>query len=277
MTIDFVGTGKRLSSSDYADDAERLGVPVSTVLGLVEVEAAGSGFDSRSRPKILFEPHIFWRELGAGPERDEAARLGLAYAKWGSRPYPRTSDENYARLTAAVVIDEDAALRSASWGLAQIMGFNHRAAGGYATARAMVEDFKLGENEQLAAFTALVDEWNLEGVLRSRDAAAFARRYNGPAYATNKYDQKLRAAWAKYDAQGAALPDRKPSAPIDVSIREPDETTWQRLQAVLNDLGLRDAEGDVLLVDGDPGPATLAAARGLVPKIEAAIAGKRRK
>lgn len=274
MNIEFEGTGKKLSRADYADDAERLGVPVATLLGVVEVEAAGSGFDARHRPKILFEPHIFWRELGPGAKRDEAERLGLAYPKWGLRPYPRTSDDNYARLVAAMAIEGNSALRSASWGLPQIMGFNHKAAG-FSDAKSMVLSFKDGENEQLFGFTSLIDEWNLERALQQRDADAFALRYNGPAYKKNRYGDKLRAAWAKYDSLDVGVPERHPEVNVDLSVREPDKTTWARLQGVLNDLELRDADGKPLKADGDPGPKTLAAARGLVPKIEAAIAAKR--
>jgi len=47
----------------------------------MEVEAAGSGFDSRGRPKMLFEPHVFYRNLPASM-RGEAERQGLASAKW---------------------------------------------------------------------------------------------------------------------------------------------------------------------------------------------------
>jgi hypothetical protein len=34
--------------------------------------------------------------------------------------------------------------------------------------------------------------------LRDKDWAGFARRYNGPAYAENKYDEKLSAAYEKF-------------------------------------------------------------------------------
>ena len=34
--------------------------------------------------------------------------------------------------------------------------------------------------------------------LQNRNWADFAKRYNGPAYAQNKYDEKLAKAYAKY-------------------------------------------------------------------------------
>lgn len=37
----------------------------------------------------------------------------------------------------------------------------------------------------------------MKNALMNRDWAAFARAYNGPAYAKNRYDQKLAAAYAR--------------------------------------------------------------------------------
>ncbi|MEE8298899.1 MAG: N-acetylmuramidase domain-containing protein [Thermodesulfobacteriota bacterium] len=35
-------------------------------------------------------------------------------------------------------------------------------------------------------------------ILKKRDWANFARRYNGPGYKKNKYDEKLERAYNKY-------------------------------------------------------------------------------
>ncbi|MFB9080551.1 N-acetylmuramidase domain-containing protein [Flavobacterium procerum] len=35
-------------------------------------------------------------------------------------------------------------------------------------------------------------------LLRNKNWASFALKYNGPAYKTNKYDEKLARAYAKY-------------------------------------------------------------------------------
>jgi hypothetical protein len=39
---------------------------------------------------------------------------------------------------------------------------------------------------------------NLIETLRSKNWAVFALKYNGPAYKTNKYDEKLQRAYLKY-------------------------------------------------------------------------------
>src|SRR6188768_3727114 len=86
--MDLVGSGKRLSSAELLTAADKLGVDVATLRAILQVETAGAGFDAKKRLKLLFEPHIFYRQLGPGPKRDEAVKKGLAYRKARTRPYP---------------------------------------------------------------------------------------------------------------------------------------------------------------------------------------------
>lgn len=196
--MDWKGTGNRLSEQDYRAIASEYGLEVAHVRAVVEVETNGSGFDSRRRVKILYEPHIMWRELKTAKARTEAARRGVVvYQKQGTKPYPRSMDEQYARLEAAMAVNEKAALNSCSWGLGQIMGFNAQAAG-YSSAADMVEDFKTGERAQLRAMMRLAASWGLIEALRQRDWARFARRWNGAGYKKNRYDAKLQAAYDKW-------------------------------------------------------------------------------
>jgi hypothetical protein len=128
--------------------------------------------------------------------RSQLVEAELAYAKQGSKPYPKTSYERIDRCSA-IAGDEIAAL-STSWGLGQIMGFNHEACG-YPTAVAMVRDFAKGETQQLEGMLAFVSaNAAMLRALQRKDWAAFARLYNGPKYAVNKYDVKLAAAYKKY-------------------------------------------------------------------------------
>ena len=79
--MDLVGSGRRLSSAELLAAANKLGVDVATLRAILQVETAGAGFNARKRLKLLFEPHIFYRQLGPGPKRDEAVKKGLAYRK----------------------------------------------------------------------------------------------------------------------------------------------------------------------------------------------------
>lgn len=191
--MNFTGKAKRLDDIDLPRIAARIGVGEDEIHAVLDAETSGRGFDAKGRPRMLFEPHIFWRELGPGPKRDVAATKGLAYPTW-RRDYPKDS---YPRLLSAMSIDKEAALRSASWGLGQIMGFNCVAAG-YPSAEAMVEDFLDDEEQHLNAMVTFIVQTKLDGFLRARDWKGFARGYNGPGFAKNGYDRKLAAAFDKW-------------------------------------------------------------------------------
>jgi hypothetical protein len=185
--MDFQGKAERLADIDIPRIGHRIGVGEDEIHAVMDVEARSSGFDGAGRPAMLFEPHIFWRQLGPGAAREAAARAGLAYASWGAKPYPKDS---YPRLEAAMGIEENAALRSCSWGLGQIMGFNAELAG-YQNASAMVEAFKDSETAQMDAMVRFIEAAGLDDELRRHDWAGFARGYNGPGYAKHGYDRRL--------------------------------------------------------------------------------------
>ena len=200
---DFRGKAKRLDQWDFGVLGRRIGAGEDEIRAVVQVEAAGSGFDRLGRPKMLFEPHVFWRELGE-LKRRRAEAQGLAYRKWRSGNYPRDS---YPRLLAAIAIDRPAALRSASWGLGQIMGFNCKLAG-YATAEAMVEAFLEDEEKHLEAMLNFIVSAGLDDELRAiaalgrastpADWAPFALGYNGSGFRTHGYHIKLAEAHARW-------------------------------------------------------------------------------
>ena len=190
--IDFVGPAARRTSGGLARAADLIGCEVAALQADIQVEAASSGYDVARRPKALFEPHVFYRHL-FGAAREGAILRGLAYPKWGTHPYPRDS---YPQIAQAMRIDPEAALMATSWGLPQILGENHGAAG-YASAAAMVEAFVAGgEDEHLAAMARfIVAEPRMRSALCAQDWATFARLYNGPA--TRGYDTKLAAAYQR--------------------------------------------------------------------------------
>jgi hypothetical protein len=191
--MNFKGKAKRLDDIDLPMIGREIGVGEDEVHAILDVESAGSGFDKQGRPKMLFEPHVFWRELGPGPKRDRAAAQGLAYPKW-RRNYPTDS---YPRLIEAIKTDEEAALRSASWGLGQIMGFNCKLAG-YSTADGMAMHFLDDEDRHLRAMIRFIVNAGLDDELRRHDWKGFARGYNGAGFAKNGYDRKLAASFAKW-------------------------------------------------------------------------------
>ncbi|MGA0617709.1 N-acetylmuramidase domain-containing protein [Paracoccus sp. KR1-242] len=200
----FKGAARPLTDIDVARVGRVIGVGEDEIRAVIEVETSGGGFDKQYRPKMLFEPHVFYRELGQGPKRTVAEAQGLAYPKWRAGAYPADS---YPRLATAIKIDAAAALRSASWGLGQIMGFNHRAAG-YASAGDMVEAFCEREVAGLEAMVSFISSEALDDDLRRHDWSGFARGYNGAGYAANGYHTRLEAAYKRWQT----IPDTR--APV---------------------------------------------------------------
>ena len=122
----WLGAAKRLDDFDIPRIGDLIGVGEDPIHAIMDVEARNNGFDSQGRVITLFEPHIFYRELKDVSKRQMAEEAGLAYLKWGTKPYP---NDSYARIQLAMKIDETATLCSCSWGLGQIMGFNFNFAG----------------------------------------------------------------------------------------------------------------------------------------------------
>lgn len=189
----FKGRAKRIDDHDLPKIGATIGVGEDEIHAVMDVEAAGSGFDSQGRPRILFERHWFYRLL-PDSKKAKAQAEGLAVKKWSRATY---NQDQYALLARAMKIDEDAALQSASWGLGQVMGFNHAKAG-YKTVQDMVRAFMDDEEHHLAAMVNFIKSAKLDGHLRNHDWASFARGYNGAGYRQNKYDTKLAAAYRKW-------------------------------------------------------------------------------
>ncbi|MFD1605212.1 N-acetylmuramidase domain-containing protein [Flavobacterium artemisiae] len=201
----FASNVKLLSEQDLIDFAKQFGLELAVVKAVNEVESNGKGFLIDGRPKILFEGHIFWKELekrSINPKTYVNSNTqDILFEKYTKKYYVGGTAE-YTRLNKAQNLAQDkrfvdAANSSASWGLFQIMGFNAVSIG-YKTVDEFVEKMNLNEGEQLKAFGLFLQKNNLIPLLKSKNWASFALKYNGPAYKTNKYDEKLAKAYAKY-------------------------------------------------------------------------------
>ena len=179
-----------------ADEAD---LDPATIKAVIKVESRGSGFYENRQPVILFEGHIFWRELkklGINPKSVQRGNEDIVYPKWVRKHYKGTAKGEFDRLKRAQAIHHDAALRSASWGMFQIMGFNH-VASGFDNVQAYIDAMHASEYEHIQAFIKFLKAENIYRYLKKKDWANFARRYNGPAYKKNGYDWKLQVAFNK--------------------------------------------------------------------------------
>lgn len=196
----FVGRALPLADADFERAARRLACEVAAVRAVAEVESGGrAGFLADKRPKILFESRWF-HKLTQG--RFDAAHPDISTPSW-VRNYKGGAAE-YERIAAAAALDREAALKSASWGMFQILGVNHRVCG-FDSVEAFVAAMMDSEGAHLDAFVGFVVSNRLDDELRDRRWADFARGYNGPGFAQNRYDEKLAKAYAKY-AAGNMMP-----------------------------------------------------------------------
>ncbi len=188
-----------MSADGLFKGCDLLGVKPADVWTVLTVETKGCGFLPDRRPQILFERHIFHRETNGtydqtAPEVSNASPGG----------YGPAGAHQYDRLAQAIQLDRTAALRSASWGIGQVMGFNSLAAG-YSAVETMVAAMVESEDEQLGAMLQWVASKQMDSTLRAHDWTNFARAYNGADYAKNQYDLRLAAAYQQF-ATGL-LPD----------------------------------------------------------------------
>ncbi|MEB2775274.1 N-acetylmuramidase family protein [Algoriphagus sp. D3-2-R+10] len=194
-----------LGEQDLIDFAKRYQLDLAAVKAVNEVESSGKGFFIDGRPKILFEGHVFWRQLkarGINPE-DFANSFNetVLYKKFSKNHYLGGSRE-YGRLELAATISSDpkfreAALASASWGSYQVMGF-HAIPLGYPSVQQFVDEMYKHERNHLEVFGRYILKNGCIDYLRAKNWAKFAECYNGSAYAANKYDEKMAKAYLKF-------------------------------------------------------------------------------
>jgi hypothetical protein len=101
-------------------------------------------------------------------------------------------------LEKAFKLNQDAALKSASWGRFQIMGEAFDAAG-FSSVRGFVLALSRAEAEHIKAFVSFIGRKSAAlRALRSKDWARFAAAYNGPGYKNFNYDEKIENAYKKF-------------------------------------------------------------------------------
>lgn len=180
------------------------GIDPAGLLAVVEVESAGRPLEADGRtPRLLFERHVFYRELRKlSRERlDRAITLGLANKKWSPRTQYKDQGSSAKRLSLlerAKAVDEDTAYRSCSWGVGQTMGFLALELG-FSSATEMVESMlRGGIPAQVDCMVREIMRKHLDQKINSRDWAGFARVYNGPGYRRNRYDTKMAVAFSQW-------------------------------------------------------------------------------
>lgn len=205
---------KKLTDDDIQRLAERHGIDVKMIKAIYRVESKGDGFLADGKVKILFERHIFHRELNKLKFKTLANQMmkirpDLCHSKPTQKGGYGKVSEQHQRLQDAIALvlkvrpnaDEslqnvikECALKACSWGLGQIMGFNH-AMVGFDNIHDFVQAMERDEASQLEAMINYLHHAGLSRAIQNKDFAKIAQAYNGVNYAKFDYHNKLAQAY----------------------------------------------------------------------------------
>lgn len=174
-----------------------LNVDYPLLLAITQVEANSKGFVAPNKPVVLFERHIFYKQLKKhGFNVDELTNKYPLLINKTSGGYLGGQRENY-RLDMAKQINESCAIESTSFGLFQIMGFHWQILG-YSSAQnfeKQMSENELKQTEAFIRFISLKANSKMITALKAHDYATFARCYNGSNYKKNRYDEKIKEVY----------------------------------------------------------------------------------
>jgi hypothetical protein len=174
-------------TSAQVEAANSLGIPVEVIQTIESVESGG-------RPSaIRFEPHLFLRHK-------PSLCCDIPFTR-GPKGFSVTrSETDQSAFEHAFELDPEAAVKSTSWGLYQVLGSHLlKAYGG--SPQLGVDSFYA---DPLEASYKLLVSWfkgnrRALAAARERDWAELARRYNGPGNA-KKYSAALEREYARVTA-----------------------------------------------------------------------------
>ena len=186
----------KLTDEDFREVADELGVEIAAIKAVVLIEAGATmkGFYAPGIPVINFDRTMFNRfrpkatdKSGAKGEKVPSGLSGYALQEW-------------TQLINARKINAQAANLGTFWGMFQIGGFNYKFCG-CENVNEMVKLMAYSEREQLELFARFITNSGMLPDLRSKNWAAFARKYNGASYAKRGYHTKMANAYKKFKSE----------------------------------------------------------------------------
>lgn len=196
--VDSIGTNEserylHLTESDFKLVAEELNVEVAAIKAVVEIEAGKTmkGFWAPGIPVINFDRTMYNKyrnkvssKEGAKGEKVPEGLTGYALKEWTELINARKNNAQGANM-------------GTFWGMFQIGGFNYKLCG-CESVDEFVKRMAYSELEQLQLFAMFITNSGMVESLRKKDWATFARKYNGPSYASRGYHTKMAKAYARF-------------------------------------------------------------------------------
>lgn len=187
----------------FAAAAWMLACDVAAIRAVAEVESGPYGaFNDDGSPVILYEAHYFHR-LTSG--RFAKSHPDLSYPNWKPGNYGSNALQ-HDKLRRASALNREAAQMSCSWGLFQIMGENFRRAGHVSIQRFVNAAFRSADDHLRMFVNFIQSNGEMHDALRAHDWPTFASKFNGPGYKTNRYDEKMTAAYARLNSPISSRP-----------------------------------------------------------------------
>lgn len=193
---------KQITLAQIDSAAKSIGVETNVLRAIMQQECKGSGFSADGQPIILFERHIFLRQLKAHglytvASKAQKERPDLCNSTPGG--YGLISAQP-KRLADAAVYDRTSALESASYGIGQVLGANWSSIG-YPTLQAFINDVYRDEAGQLNAMVKFLVANGIVKYMKLKDWKNIALHYNGENYQINHYDTGIANAYAEFEKQ----------------------------------------------------------------------------
>jgi hypothetical protein len=174
----------------YQRLAKDLDVTPAAIRAFAVVESDEKPFTPNGAPVVRFE-------AGHWKKHRIAERVALSFDK---APNARDLDARWEQFKRMRAVNETAAIMSHSFGLFQIMGFNHRLCMCHDAATFLSEVMTLeGQLKMFKRF--MVSSPALLSAVRRNQPEKVGFHFNGPQYKRNKYDVK----WAAASKAGGAL------------------------------------------------------------------------
>ncbi|CAH5137300.1 hypothetical protein AI2839V1_1034 [Enterobacter cloacae] len=187
-----------LTEQDFTEAWENLNrrVELNIIKAFSIVKSGGrSGFNALNLPIIAYEGHIFRKYT---KRKYDQTHPFLSY-KYVKKAGPEWQKNNIDQLSAwntlakAYALDAEAAIKSCSWGMFQIMGFNYESCG-YKDLGTFLKDMKSNAGKQLNAFLHLCNKnSSLLSAMVNKDFYNMAFNYNGSDF--GDYDVKIRRTY----------------------------------------------------------------------------------
>lgn len=187
----------KLTEMDIAKQAGRIGCEPAVLKAILQVEAPRGGFEPDGQCVILFERHKFSKHTGGKYDKSHPLISNPVAGGYGS------FSSQHKKLQAAAALDREAALKSASWGIPQILGSNY-AVCGCKSLQEFINKMHESEASQLELMANFImGNPVLHAAVRTKNWEKIAECYNGRLYRKHNYHGRLFDAYRKH-AKGVA-------------------------------------------------------------------------